>query len=85
VIRPIESETAGPEDLRDAISVSYQRKKEALVLASEIQQLPALEGYLSVAGYDVALVSFPVLDGKGKQLGYIPRTPNHEALSTYFH
>ena len=82
VIRPIESETAGPEDLRDAISVSYQRKEESLVLASEIQQLPALQGYLSVAGHDVASVAFPVLDGEGKQPGFIPRTPSHNISQT---
>ncbi len=78
VIRPTESETAGPEDLRDAISVSYQRKEESLVLASELQQLPALQGYLSVAGHDVASVAFPVLSAVVKQPGFIPRTPSHD-------
>ena len=73
VVRPVESETAGPEDLRDAISVSYQRKEESLVLASEIQQLPALHGYLTVSGFDVAAVSFPVLAGEVKQTAFIPR------------
>ena len=73
VIRPIESETAGPEDLRDAISVSYQRKEEALVLASELQQLPNLQGYLSVAGYDVATVAFPFVPSAAKAPGYLPR------------
>jgi hypothetical protein len=82
VIRPIESETAGPEDLRDAISVSYQRKEEALVLASEIQQLPALQGYLSVAGYDVASVTFPVLPAVPSQAGFIPRTQHAETSHT---
>jgi len=76
VIRPIESETAGPEDLRDAISVSYQRKEEALVLASELQQLPNLHGYLTVAGYDVATVAFAALPRAAKAPACLPRPTN---------
>ena len=73
VIRPIESETAGPEDLRDAISVSYQRKEEALVLTSELQLLPNLQGYLTIAGYDVAKVTFPALPEVANAPGFLPR------------
>jgi hypothetical protein len=73
VIRPFESETAGPEDLRDAISVSYQRKEEALVLTSELQLLPNLQGYLTIAGYDVARVTFPALPEVTHVPGFLPR------------
>jgi hypothetical protein len=82
VIRPIESETAGPEDLRDAISVSYQRKEESLVLASEIQQLPSLQGYLNVSGFDVAAVTFPVQAGESKHPAFIPRPASHASDQT---
>jgi hypothetical protein len=76
VIRPIESETAGPEDLRDAISVSYQPKEAALVLTSELQLLPNLHGYLTVAGYDVAKVAFPMLPETATAPGFLPRVPD---------
>jgi hypothetical protein len=76
VIRPIESETAGPEDLRDAISVSYQPKEAALVLTSELQLLPNLHGYLTVAGYDVAKVAFPAVPETANAPGFLPRMPD---------
>ena len=72
-VRPIESETAGSEDLRDAISVSYQPKEAALVLTSELQLLPNLQGYLTVAGYDVAKVAFPALPEAATAPGFLPR------------
>ena len=72
-IRPIESETAGPADLRDALSVSYQPKEAALVLTSELQLLPNLQGYLTVAGYDVAKVAFPALPETATAPGFLPR------------
>src|SRR5262249_15606296 len=51
-------------------------------LASEIQQLPVLQGYLSVAGYDVAAVSFAAIAGEGKQPGFIARIPNLDTNQT---
>jgi hypothetical protein len=80
VIRPIESETAGPEDLRGAISVSYQPKEKALVLTSELQLLPNLHGYLTIAGYDVAKVAFPALPEVVSAPGFLPRAADPTAI-----
>jgi hypothetical protein len=59
--------------VRDSISVAYQRKEEPIVLPSELQQLPERQGYLWLAGYDVARVAFPLLPAQVHQSSFVPR------------
>ena len=73
VIRPQESETAGPENVRDAISLVYQRREEAAVLPSEISQLRDLTGYLCIAGAGVAAVTIPPEPRQPRCAGFLSR------------
>lgn len=73
VIRPQESETAGPENVRDAISLVYQRREESAVLPSEITQLRDLRGYLCIAGAGVAAVTIPPEPRQPRCPGFLSR------------
>lgn len=78
VIYPNESESAGSRDTSDRINVADLRKNEAVVMDSTIMQLKPLRGYIIVAGYGVAEVSFPFVKGEEKEPGFIPR-PSSQA------
>ncbi len=75
VLRPFESETAGPENVRDSISRSFQRPEEAAVMGSQFGMLPNLSGYLKVAHYGAARVQVPYVGmlGVGRQPAFIER------------
>jgi hypothetical protein len=50
VIRPQESETAGPVDSRDSLTRTFQRRTEPAVLPSQLQDLLDRTGFLRIAG-----------------------------------
>jgi type IV secretory pathway TraG/TraD family ATPase VirD4 len=73
VIRPQFSEMAGPENVRDGIGTAYQYREEPAVLASEIQYLPDLQGYLCVAGVGVTAITIPLEPVATLHPGFLPR------------
>lgn len=75
VERPMESETVGPENLRDAISRSHQRREEPAVMGSQFGGLPNLSGYLKVAHYGAARVHMPYVGMVERQPAFVARTP----------
>jgi hypothetical protein len=76
VVRAEVSATSGSADSRDAFSVSRHRRREPLVLSSELQQLPRFTGYLCVAGNDVARVTIPASTVARHHPGFLPRAVN---------
>lgn len=60
-------------DGRTAFSLHPSRVIEPLVLASEIQGLQKLAGYLCIAGYDRARVKVPLCVARTRVPGFIPR------------
>jgi len=72
------------ETLRDEIGISTaqrgnrfnthpSRRTEPVVMASEIQRLPRLEGYLCIAGLDRARVKMKPCVAQRRQVQFIPR------------
>jgi type IV secretory pathway TraG/TraD family ATPase VirD4 len=72
------------ETLRDEIGISTadrghrfnthpSRRTEPVVMASEIQRLPRLEGYLCIAGLDRARVKVKPCVAQKRQVEFIPR------------
>jgi Type IV secretion-system coupling protein DNA-binding domain len=49
----------GPSLYRDGFNLQPHQTLDRVVLPAEIQKLPALEGYLCIAGYDRARVALP--------------------------
>lgn len=54
-----ESTSFGVSENRDGMNMSQRRTERHIVLPSEIQALPALEGFLSLPGHPVARVKIP--------------------------
>ena len=64
------------ETLRDEIGISTAERghrTEPVVMASEIQRLPRLEGYLCIAGLDRARVKVTPCVPRRRQVEFIPR------------
>ena len=72
------------ESLRDEIGISTtehggrfnthpSRRSEPVVMASEIQRLPRLEGYLCIAGLDRTRVKVKLCVPSRRQVEFIPR------------
>lgn len=78
VVRAVESETVGPENMRDAISRSHQRREEATVMGSEFGVLPNLQGYLKVAHYGATQVRIPYMELVTRQPAFVGRVPSVE-------
>ncbi len=79
VLRPVESETAGPENVRDSISRSFQRPEEAAVMGSQFGMLPNLSGYLKVAHYGAARVQIPYVGMVEHQPAFVERVDETSA------
>lgn len=73
VLRPVESETVGPESVRDAVSRSHQRREESAVMGAQFGQLPNLTGYLKVAHYGAARVTIPYTGLVARVPAFIPQ------------
>jgi len=80
VERPLESETVGPEHVRDAINRSHPRKEEPAVMGSQFGMLPNLSGYLKVAHYGAAPVTIPYVAGVERQPAFVERVTAVEWL-----
>ena len=57
VVRLQMTTLTGPSLYRDGFNLQPHQTLERVVLPAEIQKLPALEGYLCIAGYDRARVA----------------------------
>lgn len=53
-----ESQSMGPEDHRDGITIAKRKKRDPLVLPSEFLNLPDLTAYLKVPNYDLTKTIF---------------------------
>lgn len=53
-----ESQSMGPEDMRDGISLSRRKRVEKLLLPSQFLDLPNLHAYVKLPGYDVVKTRF---------------------------
>ncbi len=54
IIEVEESHSMGPESMRDGLTISKRKKKEALILPSEFQNLADMEAYVKLPNYSVA-------------------------------
>lgn len=64
---------ANADEFRTGISLHTSRNVESLVLPSEIQGLPKLEGYLCIAGCDRARVKVPLCIPRPRRPGFVAR------------
>jgi len=81
VERAMESETVGPENVRDAVSRSTQRKEEYAVMGSQFSSLPNLSGYLKVAHYGTTRITLPYVECEERQPAFVGRTqPSKEKV-----
>lgn len=80
VERAMESETVGPENVRDAINRSHPRKEEPVVMGSQFGMLPNLNGYLKVAHYGAAPVTIPYVEMVERQPAFVERVTAAEWL-----
>ena len=71
VRRKIESETVGPEDLRDSIHRNEQRSVDEVMLASEFRQLKDLHGVLNFP-HGCARVYIPYVERVVRQPAFVP-------------
>ncbi len=78
ILRAVESETAGPDNVRDSINRSHQQRVEEAVLSSQFKQLH-MQGYLGVDSYGWALLDVPRVFGVERQPDFIPRMENVRA------
>lgn len=53
-----ESQSMGPEDMRDGISLSRRKRTEKLLLPSEFLDLPNLHAYAKLSGYHIVKMKF---------------------------
>lgn len=65
-----ESETVGPEHVRDSINRAQPRKEESVFMPSQFGVMPELSGVLKVGHYGSAPVTFP----------YVEKIINHPAF-----
>jgi hypothetical protein len=72
VVRTVESETVGPENVRDSLSRSHQRKVEEAVLGSQFGLFKNLTGVLKVAHYGSAWIKIPYAGMEEKQPAFLP-------------
>jgi hypothetical protein len=73
VERTMESETVGPENVRDSISRNPTRKEEPVVMGAEFGILPNLRGYLKVAHYGAARVDIPYVGMEARHPAFVAK------------
>jgi Type IV secretion-system coupling protein DNA-binding domain len=91
VVRLQMTTLTGPSLYRDGFNLQPHQTLERVVLPAEIQKLPALEGYLCIAGYDRARVALQWAEAEeigsgicpsrrfsGRQSGTIRKRSNRE-------
>jgi len=73
VVRLQMTTLTGPSLYRDGFNLQPHQTLERVVLPSEIQKLPALEGYLCIAGYDRARVKMQWAEPRRNASAFILR------------
>jgi type IV secretory pathway TraG/TraD family ATPase VirD4 len=79
VVRLQMTTLTGPSLYRDGFNLQPHQTLERVVLPAEIQKLPALEGYLCIAGYDRARVALRWAEPKKAARAFILRRGSDEA------
>jgi type IV secretory pathway TraG/TraD family ATPase VirD4 len=72
VERITESQQMGADAQRDGVGLAKQRQLESLVVYSEIQSLPKLTGYLSLAGEPIRKIRYTWSAPRGSEPGFVP-------------
>ena len=81
VVRLQMTTLTGPSLYRDGFNLQPHQTLERVVLPAEIQKLPALEGYLCIAGYDRARVALQWAEPKRRAPAFVLRRESDAALS----
>jgi hypothetical protein len=76
VVRLQMTTLTGPSLFRDGFNLQPHQTLERVVLPSEIQKLPPLEGYLCIAGYDRARVKMQWAEPRRNALAFSLRRAN---------
>ena len=79
VVRLQMTTLTGPSLFRDGFNLQRHQMLERVVLPSEIQKLPPLEGYLCIAGYDRARVKMQWTEPKRNAPAFILRRSSDAA------
>jgi type IV secretory pathway TraG/TraD family ATPase VirD4 len=79
VVRLQMTTLTGPSLYRDGFNLQPHQTLERVVLPAEIQKLPALEGYLCIAGYDRARVALQWAAPRNAAPAFILRRGSDEA------
>jgi type IV secretory pathway TraG/TraD family ATPase VirD4 len=78
VVRLQMTTLTGPSQFRDGFNLQPHQTLERVVLPAEIQKLPALEGYLCIAGYDRARVTLQWAEPKKSAPAFVLRRGSDE-------
>jgi len=78
VVRLQMTTLTGPSLYRDGFNLQPHQTLERVVLPAEIQKLPALEGYLCIAGYDRARVALQWAEPKKSASAFVIRRGSDE-------
>jgi type IV secretory pathway TraG/TraD family ATPase VirD4 len=78
VVRLQMTTLTGPSLYRDGFNLQPHQTLERVVLPAEIQKLPALEGYLCIAGYDRARVTLQWAEPKKSAPAFVLRRGSDE-------
>jgi len=78
VVRLQMTTLTGPSQFRDGFNLQPHQTLERVVLPAEIQKLPALQGYLCIAGYDRARVALQWAEPKKSAPAFILRRGSDE-------
>jgi len=81
VVRLQMTTLTGPSLYRDGFNLQPHQTLERVVLPAEIQKLPALEGYLCIAGYDRARVALQWAEPKRRAPAFVLRRESDAAIS----
>jgi len=81
VVRLQMTTLTGPSLYRDGFNLQPHQTLERVVLPAEIQKLPALEGYLCIAGYDRARVKMQWAEPKQGTAAFVLRHGSDAAVS----
>jgi hypothetical protein len=81
VVRLQMTTLTGPSLYRDGFNLQPHQTLERVVLPSEIQKLPALEGYLCIAGYDRARVKMQWAEPRRSAPAFVLRRSIDEPAS----
>ena len=73
MLKTQESQSMGGDAQRDGVSIQRQIRSESVVLASEIQNLPDLQGYMKLPTGPIYKVAYGTTARKRRAEGFVPR------------